>query len=483
MTEIPKIFISYSWTTPKHEDWVINLAERLVSDGIDVVIDKWNLKEGQDKFDFMETMVKSTEIQKVLIILDKKYSEKAELRTGGVGTETQIISPKIYGDVSQEKFIPIVAEKDDIGNAFVPTFLESRIYIDLSDQNNFEDNYEKLLRNLFQRPAYSKPKLGKAPSYLFDETPMTHKTSNIVRSFDNQITKSPQRLNSIIREFLSDFIEDLKGYSVNVNETSDLFTFGKIIHDNIISYTPLRNDYIAFLDKLLKSELEFDIETYIKFFEKLPLFKNPLDENRSSWNNSEFDNFRFFIHEIFLYTIVVGLKNEKYKFIEEILYSSYFFQSRYDRGNEPKRFTEELYNYIEVFDHFYKESYSKNLISPMADFILARIPEGLSKDDIIDADLLSYYVASLDKLKRWFPVTYIYRTRNKFELFDRLISLRHFEKVKYLFAVNTQKELQDKLNNFKINEKNANGFGYSNSFDRITPIYDLIDIDKIGTIR
>ena len=101
MTETPKIFISYSWTNPEHEDWVINLAERLVSDGVDVIIDKWNLKEGQDKFNFMETMVKSADIQKVLIILDKIYSEKAELRTGGVGTETQIISPNIYGDVSQ----------------------------------------------------------------------------------------------------------------------------------------------------------------------------------------------------------------------------------------------------------------------------------------------------------------------------------------------------------------------------------------------
>ena len=86
MTETPKIFISYSWTTPKHEDWVINLAERLVSDGIDVVIDKWNLKEGHDKFDFIESMVKSTDINKVLIILDKKYLEKAEQRSGGVGT-------------------------------------------------------------------------------------------------------------------------------------------------------------------------------------------------------------------------------------------------------------------------------------------------------------------------------------------------------------------------------------------------------------
>ena len=116
MTEIPKIFISYSWTNPVHEDWVINLAERMVSDGVDIVIDKWNLKEGQDKFNFMETMVKSKDIQKVLIILDRKYSEKAEQRAGGVGTETQIISPKIYGDVSQEKFIPIVSEKDENGN-------------------------------------------------------------------------------------------------------------------------------------------------------------------------------------------------------------------------------------------------------------------------------------------------------------------------------------------------------------------------------
>ena len=130
----------------------------------------------------------------------------------------------------------------------MPTFLESRIYIDLSEQENFEDNYEKLLRNIFQRPAYSKPKIGKAPSYLFDETPMTHKTSSILRTFDNQVTKSPQRINSIIRDFLNDFYDDLKGYLAEFGGSRDTFTFGKIIHDNIISYTPLRNDYVAFLD-------------------------------------------------------------------------------------------------------------------------------------------------------------------------------------------------------------------------------------------
>lgn len=482
MTDTPKIFISYSWTNPDHEDWVINLAERLVSDGVDVVIDKWNLKEGQDKFNFMETMVKSDEIKKVLIILDAKYSEKAELRTGGVGTETHIISPKIYGDVSQEKFIPIVSEKDDNGNAYVPTYLEGRIYIDLSDQDKFEENYESLLRNIFQRPAYSKPKLGKAPSYLFEETLMTHKTSGIVRSFDNQVSKSPKRINSIVREFLDDFFDDLKGYSANVSSTRDVILFGKAIHENIVSYTPLRNDYIAFLDKLLKSEIDFDIDIYIKFFEKLPILKDPQD-GRSSWSPSEFDNFRFFIHEIFLYTIAIGLKNEKYKFVEELLYSGYFFQGRFDYKKEAQRF-DELYNYVEIFDQYYKQTYSKDYFSPMADLIIKRLPDNLSLDDVINADLIAYYIASLENI-RWFPITYVYRTQDKgkFELFNRLVSLRHFEKVKVLFNVNNVKELQDKLEALQTADKKQDGTGYSRSFDRVIPIYKLIEIDKIGTIR
>ncbi len=482
MTETPKIFISYSWSTPKHEDWVINLAERLVSDGVDVIIDKWNLKEGQDKYNFMETMVKMSDIQKVLIILDKKYSDKAEIRVGGVGTETQIISPKIYGDVSQEKFIPIVVEKDENGSPYLPTFLENRIYIDLSDENKFELNYEILLRNIYKRPAYSKPKIGKTPSYLFEETTSVNKTSTIVRSFDNQITQSPKRINAILREFLNDYFEDLKGYTLDLTLAQEAIILGKLIYDNIISYTSLRNDYVSFLDKLFKTELEFDIEIFIKFLEKLPILKDPQDY-KSSWYDCEFDNFRFFIHETFLYTIAVGLKNEKFMFVEEILYSGYLFQDKYSYRNEAKRF-DILYNYVEIFDTYYKETYSKNLFSPMADLIMKRLPDNIKRDDLINADLLCYYISVMDNLK-WFPITYIYRPRDysKFDLINRLVSLRHFEKVKILFNVQTVKELQDKIKRIKETDKNPERIRYSGSFDSVLPIYAIIDIEKIGTIR
>ena len=138
-----RVFISYSWTTENHEQWVVALGQRLVNDGVDVVLDKWDLKEGHDKYAFMERMVHSSDIDKVLIILDNKYSEKADGRSGGVGTETAIISPKVYQSTTQEKFIPIIAELNDEGKPPLPVYLSGKVYIDLSSDDHFEIGYEK----------------------------------------------------------------------------------------------------------------------------------------------------------------------------------------------------------------------------------------------------------------------------------------------------------------------------------------------------
>jgi hypothetical protein len=475
----PRVFISYCWTNPTHEDWVMNLAERLVNSGVEVVIDKWELKEGQDKYDFMEKMVKSPDIDKVLIILDKKYSEKANNRAGGVGTETQIISPKIYADVSQEKFIPIVTEVNEEGNAYVPTYLAGRIYIDLSTQEIFEEGYESLLRNLFKRPAYSKPKLGTPPSYLFDETPMNFKTSTILRTFDYQMDKNPDRINSLIREFLDEFYLNLKGFSIAFKST-DFVEIGKLICDNINAYTPLRNDYIGFINKITTIKIEYDIEIIIKFLEKLPLLTRPHDYPRS-WSEYEFDNFRFFIHELFLYLITVALKNENYKFIEEFLYSSYFFQDKYDYKKEPSKFGK-FYNHINTIKAFYISTYSKELFSPMADLIVNRIPSNLSIDLLVEADLICYYVGVLNEIS-WFPITYVYKTEGSFPTFDRLISKRHFEKVKVIFNVNTPQELKDRLLKIKETNQFSAGIRYPNTFEYVKPIYSMINVDNIASIR
>ena len=174
--EHPKAFISYSWTST---DFALSLAERLRNDGIDAIIDKWDLSIGNDKHAFMESMVTDDSIDYVLMLCDKTYKDKADSRTGGVGEEAQIISSEVYGKVKQSKFIPVIVEKDENGKEYTPVYLKSLIYVDLSQTSDYETNYEELLRMLYEEPLYKKPELGKKPVWLSENSVSINILNNI----------------------------------------------------------------------------------------------------------------------------------------------------------------------------------------------------------------------------------------------------------------------------------------------------------------
>ena len=125
--ENPKLFISYSWSDQAHEQWVLELATELQESGVEIILDKWDLKEGHDSVAFMEKMVTDPSIEKVIIVSDETYAKKADGRAGGVGTETQIISKEVYDQQEQDKFVAVVVEKDEEGKPFLPTYYKSRI--------------------------------------------------------------------------------------------------------------------------------------------------------------------------------------------------------------------------------------------------------------------------------------------------------------------------------------------------------------------
>ena len=130
--EKPKVFISYAWGTEQYQEKVLAFATQLIGDGIDVVLDKWDLNEGNDTYAFMEKCANDPSITNVLMLLDPVYANKADAHTGGVGTETQIISAKVYQEVTQDKFIPIVFDRDESGRVCKPTYLQGRLHFDLS---------------------------------------------------------------------------------------------------------------------------------------------------------------------------------------------------------------------------------------------------------------------------------------------------------------------------------------------------------------
>ena len=473
-----KVFISYSWSSPEHEDWVLLLAQRLVRDGIDVVLDKWDLKEGHDKYVFMESMVNSPDITKVLMILDKKYAAKADERGGGVGTETQIISPNVYENAKQEKFIPIIAEVDDEGQPYIPAYLKGKVYIDLSKEVYFEQNYEKLLRNILNRPSTVKPKLGNIPVYITEDTPMSFKTTTIVRGIDAQLDRHPERINMLAREFFDEFFENLKEFEIK-NISNQAAPASKEIYENLTQYLPLKHDYTDMLTKLSKNSAEFDIDLIVRVFEKTPTLLYP-QNGAGSWMGHQFDNFKFITHELFVVTVAIFLKYERYDYLDHLFNTGYFLKNKYARSADSSPFYV-FYNYIQTIDVHYEQLKGHKVGNVQADLMLNRLPPNLSKAEFINGDMLCYYLDEFNH-NEWYPVTYIYsEDTRQFDFFNRLVSKKHFERVKAVMRVETIDELKQRLGDIKKhNDESPVRYNLRN---RITPIDTLIKIDAIGKSR
>lgn len=183
----PRIFISYSWVPESNKQWVTNLATRLRDDGVDVVLDQWDLKPGQHAIEFMQSMVNDPSIGKVLLVCNRSYMEKANSFKGGVGDEAQIISPQLYANTKQSRYVAIINEKGVNNEIFLPTYYQNRIYFDLSEGSCYEEEYDKLLNWAYDREENNpKPPLGTPPWLKSVEVKQT--------THNNEVTLEPTNI-------------------------------------------------------------------------------------------------------------------------------------------------------------------------------------------------------------------------------------------------------------------------------------------------
>lgn len=165
-TEIqPIVFISYSHDNEKHKDWVLQLATRLRSNGVDVILDRWNLKLGSDLATFMERgLSKST---RIVCICSSSYVRKANEGKGGAGYEKQIMTAEIINDQNTNWVIPLI--KNNPEDKKTPTFLNGRMYINFEESNLYETKYEELLRDILDEPILPIPPIGENPFQTIKE--------------------------------------------------------------------------------------------------------------------------------------------------------------------------------------------------------------------------------------------------------------------------------------------------------------------------
>ena len=166
----PSVFISYSHDSQEHKRWVLDLATRLRSSGVDAILDQWELGPGSDLPHFMEQNLASA--ARVLMICTERYVAKANAGIGGVGYEKMIVTAELLKKIDSRDVIPVVRQN---GPAKVPIFLGTKMYVDLSSPDKFETGFDELLRDLLGAPLFSKPPIGSDPFRVVDgsATPST----------------------------------------------------------------------------------------------------------------------------------------------------------------------------------------------------------------------------------------------------------------------------------------------------------------------
>ncbi len=463
-----KIFISYSWKPISNKNKVIDLAERLSNDGIHVILDDWDLKEGQDKYSFMEQMVNDPTISRVLLICNKEYTEKANQKIGGVGTESLIISNDIYTQAEQTKFIPVVMQYDENKNPYVPTFINSRIFIDLSDVEHFEENYEKLLRNIYNKPKSKRPPLGKMPVHLLDDNPIFLATANKVSTIKNSLINNKPNTNLLIKDYFQTFIAALLDFKIDY-KTLNQSNFIEEIEKSIDDLQALKNDFIDFLTTLCKFSNEDFSEEIFDFFENLLQSLTDNDIVLLNGNSLDIlanDNIKYFIYELFLSSMTIFLKNERFKEFSILVNNNFVISSKYDK-TEVLNFVR-FRTYNSTLNEYKNQTINPKRVSVVADKI-KQYSTILNFKDLRETDILLYYLSLLNPsksmyFKYWFPETSCY---NSFDIniLPKIVSKRFFEKVKIVFAVEDVNELRSKIDNVEKDDQefrnNVRGFYYT----------------------
>ena len=425
-----KVFISYSWSSKL---WVLEFASKLQRDyGIEVVIDAWDLKPGDDLNTFMEREVSDSTIDKVLMVCDKQYMEKADARSGGAGTEAQILSPQLYSKNNPGKYIPIVNMVDEKQQPYLPVFLTSKLYVDFSDPTKEDTSFDNLINTIYDQTTITRPKLGPVPVKILNHEANNYPLIQAGMKVKSNI-ESPRLMASI---FQNDFLK----YMQEALETSRVekdVTTNDEMYKEVMQKLEKFNDNESLFKECVQLYLrsgESESASLAEYFSNINEQVHKINENDKSQ-----DSVRFILTEEFLMVVGELIKQRQWDNLE------YLLSANYKIGNGRRANFAFLRNpTLSIYD--YDEKHTKRL-SIIGDMLMER------NEDIFNqmwcADVLLFYISRLrskdsSNFSSWYPIIQTRKSYPDFPDFPFLENLNIEENMRAFLSISgvTEAELK-----------------------------------------
>lgn len=475
----PKVFVSYSHTSPHYKDKIRTYAEQLRAQGVDIILDQWHLAKGQDVYEFMEQMVTDSEVSNVLVFCDAAYVQKADSRIGGAGAESQIMSPEVYKKARQKKVIPIVCELQDNGEPFLPAFLKSRFYIDFSSPELVNKYWDDLLRAIYDRPLHPMPELGKPPSYLFhnqDPALPTHSRYNALR---NALIEDK----SAVHIYRDDFLDSVFGFfqSLKDHEYQGNPLPGEKVFCLLRILLPLRDQLAEWL--LLESKTNKSgsmVDWLGLFLERLLSTFVGIDPSTLTPNlHACYESQRFFTYEVFLYVVSALIGSRRFEDLSLVFNNKYI---HYVEDN-PAQSTDYDFHVFRCFSQILRTHFrnvERKLVCPEALLIRERSTFSEFKiGHLMEAEAVIFVASMVMQNGDWYPYTLLGAGYGfKFPIFLRAAQHHYFKNLSVIFGVGNGEELRAK---FGARVQKSTAYKSSEFSMAHVDFHNLTNMDKLDT--
>jgi hypothetical protein len=472
--ERPRVFISYSWDTVEYKDKVASFATKLMGDGIDVLLDQWEMVEGNDLYAFMERSVADPTVTNVLMFLSPQYAERADQRTGGVGAETQIISSQVYGKTDQTKFIPVIFSRDEDGQYSKPAYLMSQLHFDLTDPDKFEEEYRKLVRRLYGHVVYEKPERGQKPVWVDEDSPAAPVTDYVL--LDTLKGRQPEQVK--IRTFkealnkaanmLIKWHEDNKVQSLTEAEYLGEFDLTLRLRDGYLHAVR----YYPYIGENGAKAVGDSLET----------LRHELEKDYSIFGSMK----RTVAYELFLSIVGMIVANDDYDALSHIINRFYYIT---DCDSRQRGYTVFWDNNPTVHKSIRKRD-GRNYISGIAKILLDRAnPELCTREQLIIADGICFNAALIIRDKalnlRWAPKLYVYDTNSAFmrKYSRNLITRSTLPGVARMFGYDSVQDFKERYADYQAEIRNGD-YSHFLNFEApnelpFLPVF--VNADALGT--
>ncbi len=247
-----------------------------------------------------------------------------------------------------------------------------------------------------------------------------------------------------IREYLNVLSSGMEELRIGQYEGA----FDDAVVASIENFIPRLAQFTELLSVITQYEADENYANVLhKFFEDLIPYLYLPKGFTGNYSKTDQDNFRFIIHELFLYTVAILLKEEKFEAAHYLISNNYYSEANARRGGDIMASYVVLYQNMESIRTRNKRL-EPNRISLHVDILEKRTKHsGIDFKYLMQADFILFARKEIELGgfgNRWYPMTlnyFYWGDHEVFEIFVRAESAKYFHKIKSLIGINDTNDM------------------------------------------